>query len=222
MKNIKHTGLWAAILLSLSTHTVSAASPEKSLITSDGNPVMDRFGDCVVTLFGDDTQHCKPLPKPAVKSKPTPKPVVKPKPTPKPIIKPKPVAKPKPQPIKIKPHKPVQTLHLSADAYFDHDKYQLKPAGQQSLQQLAQQLRQAKVKGIAITGHTDSDGSHAYNQQLSWQRAFSAAHFLITLGVPESVISIHGLGKTQPITNNQTAAAKAKNRRVEIKLTIQR
>ncbi|MGD9811147.1 MAG: OmpA family protein, partial [Sphingobium sp.] len=71
---------------------------------------------------------------------------------------------------------------------------------------------------IDIYGHTDSDGSDAYNQGLSQRRAQSVADYLSTHGVQSARMETRGFGETQPIADNATAEGKAQNRRVEIKI----
>jgi len=71
---------------------------------------------------------------------------------------------------------------------------------------------------IDVLGHTDSDGSDAYNQALSERRAQAVADYLVAHGVQSARIATRGYGKTQPIASNATEAGKAANRRVEIKI----
>jgi outer membrane protein OmpA-like peptidoglycan-associated protein len=71
---------------------------------------------------------------------------------------------------------------------------------------------------IEITGHTDSDGSDTYNQQLSERRANSvAAYFRSRQVVPQRLIT-EGFGERFPIASNDTADGKQQNRRVELRL----
>lgn len=115
-----------------------------------------------------------------------------------------------------KPQEQVMMVSLSADANFDFDKSNLKPAGKAALDKLAQQMRGVQVKSVDIVGHTDSIGTEAYNQKLSERRAQSAAKYLISDGVNSSLITTRGMGERQPIATNKTAAGRAKNRRVDI------
>lgn len=236
----KSTKLGLLSLSILLLHTPFAwANSGKTLVTSDGKEVIDRFGDCVITEFGSRVEKCDPRPKTVVKpqkvltvskpvviTQPQPVKVVKPKQTitivQKPIVVTKKPAPAKPITIIKKPRKPVvkkpKTLRLSADAYFDFDKAILKPEGRTSLSHLAQKLRTTNLHHIKITGHTDSFGSHAYNHKLSWRRAFAAADFLVQQGIPEHKISIQGFGETTPIASNETTQGQAKNRRIELQL----
>lgn len=69
---------------------------------------------------------------------------------------------------------------------------------------------------VTIIGHTDSTGSDAVNNPLSLNRAASVRDYLSTRGVAASRVVIDGRGSREPLVVNDTAANKAKNRRVEI------
>jgi len=71
---------------------------------------------------------------------------------------------------------------------------------------------------IDVEGHTDSDGSDTYNQQLSQQRANSVGTYLQSHGVNGQRIVTIGAGEARPIASNDNAAGKQQNRRVELKL----
>ncbi len=71
---------------------------------------------------------------------------------------------------------------------------------------------------VDVYGHTDSDGSAQFNQQLSERRAQSVAAYLQTRGILRDRFFIRGFGESQPIASNATAAGKAQNRRVEIRI----
>lgn len=71
---------------------------------------------------------------------------------------------------------------------------------------------------IDVEGHTDSDGSAEYNQQLSQNRANSVGSYLQSHGVNSQRIVAMGAGETRPIAPNTTPAGKQQNRRVELKL----
>jgi outer membrane protein OmpA-like peptidoglycan-associated protein len=67
-----------------------------------------------------------------------------------------------------------------------------------------------------IVGHTDSDGSDSYNQQLSERRGRSARDHLSSLGVASSRLSSRGRGEAEPIASNGTDEGRRQNRRVEV------
>ena len=70
---------------------------------------------------------------------------------------------------------------------------------------------------LAIQGHTDSDGSDAFNLTLSQKRTDSVKKYLTSKGISESRLTATGFGETMPIASNKTSLGKAKNRRVELK-----
>ena len=72
---------------------------------------------------------------------------------------------------------------------------------------------------IDVIGHTDSQGSQEFNQQLSEKRAQSVARYLESRAVAPQRVKADGMGEQQPIADNATRKGRALNRRVEIKLT---
>jgi outer membrane protein OmpA-like peptidoglycan-associated protein len=73
---------------------------------------------------------------------------------------------------------------------------------------------------IVIEGHTDSDGSDAYNQTLSERRAAAIELYLRRKNLNIASLSSVGYGESRPIAPNTTAEGKALNRRVEIKISV--
>ena len=70
---------------------------------------------------------------------------------------------------------------------------------------------------IRVDGHTDSDGSAAYNQKLSLGRASSVRQYLQTQGgLSASRFEVKGFGESQPAVPNNSPANKRINRRVEL------
>jgi outer membrane protein OmpA-like peptidoglycan-associated protein len=70
-----------------------------------------------------------------------------------------------------------------------------------------------------VLGHTDSTGSHEYNQALSERRARSVADYLSARGVSPARMGTRGYGETAPIYQpDDTEMKRAANRRVEIKI----
>lgn len=116
---------------------------------------------------------------------------------------------------------------LAADALFDFDKAVLKPAGKTALSDLATKIKDAPVDAIAITGHTDSFGSDAYNNRLSLRRAEAVKAHLVSQGVAANKITVDGRGKRDLKIDPKSCKGKRKaqiacqqpNRRVEVELT---
>lgn len=101
---------------------------------------------------------------------------------------------------------------------FDYDRADVKPQFHGVLNNLATTLNQFPQTRIQIAGHTDSNGSDAYNMQLSQQRANSVRSYLTRAGVAPQRMQAVGYGESRPIADNGTDYGRAQNRRVEITL----
>ncbi|MBA3985681.1 MAG: OmpA family protein [Flavobacteriales bacterium] len=108
-------------------------------------------------------------------------------------------------------------IELNADVLFDSARFNLKPEANIILENLANKILQVGIAEILIEGHTDSDGSAAYNQELSQQRANSVLNKLKEILIKgEYLYKTKPYGKTKPIATNKTEEGKQMNRRVEI------
>ena len=102
---------------------------------------------------------------------------------------------------------------------FGFDKYVLTAADKKQLDDLAANLTNARGYILSLTGGTDSIGDANYNYQLSQRRADAVANYLQTkYNIPPHKFYLVGIGKDQQVASDSTAAGRAKNRRVEIKL----
>ena len=102
---------------------------------------------------------------------------------------------------------------------FDLDKADLKPAAHSEVRKLARFLEEHPERKVLIEGFTDSTGSDSYNLQLSQARADSVRHALVQAGVDASRIQTVGLGKAHPVSDNNSPASRAMNRRVEVTIS---
>ena len=105
---------------------------------------------------------------------------------------------------------------LPQDILFATDSTTVRADLQSDLRALAGNLNEYPNTTVQVIGHTDSDGSAAYNQDLSQRRAQAVSSVLIGNGVAPSRIQAFGRGEDQPVATNLTAEGKAQNRRVEI------
>ena len=137
-----------------------------------------------------------------------PKPAAKPAPAPAPA----PVAKAAPAPAPA-PMAPPKFL-----GHFDFDTEDLKSNDVPDLDKFASYMNEVTDSKVAITGHTDSRGSEAYNQKLSEKRAQDVADYLAGKGVAADRMMVTGLGESSPVADNSTEAGRAENRRVEIEI----
>ncbi len=110
-------------------------------------------------------------------------------------------------------------LRMPSGITFAFNDPSVQPQFRPTLDEVSSILSQYPKTYIDVYGHTDSDGSDAYNQTLSERRAQSVAGYLTSHGVQSARIATRGFGETQPIASNATEEGKAANRRVEIKIS---
>lgn len=102
---------------------------------------------------------------------------------------------------------------------FKFNKYTLDAQAKQELDTLATNVGKMKRYFIAVEGYTDKTGTSQYNEALSQKRADAVVQYLVVShDVPIYRIHMIGLGSQKPAEPGPTRAARAKNRRVEVKL----
>jgi outer membrane protein OmpA-like peptidoglycan-associated protein len=102
---------------------------------------------------------------------------------------------------------------------FAFDKSILTTADKEKLDELASNLASTRGYILEVTGGTDSVGDADYNYQLSQRRADAVVNYLSTkYNIPPHKFYLIGIGKDQQVASDSTAAGRAKNRRVEVKL----
>ncbi|HIJ86796.1 MAG TPA: OmpA family protein [Desulfuromonadales bacterium] len=107
-------------------------------------------------------------------------------------------------------------LTLSGSILFRSAEASLMPAAQVKLDQVTKALLTIHPRSLVVEGHTDSQGSDAYNQALSQRRADAVRDYLVQKGYPANQIQARGQGEGSPIAKNSSAEGRANNRRVEI------
>ena len=110
------------------------------------------------------------------------------------------------------------TLNMPGNITFATNSSDLNPAFFNVLGSVAKVLNEYGKTIIEVAGHTDSDGSEAYNQALSERRANSVASYLQSQGISGQRMITIGRGELSPVADNATAAGKQANRRVELTL----
>ena len=123
-----------------------------------------------------------------------------------------PPAPPPPAP----PAPPPPPTHQVYLVFFDWDKYNITPEGQQIIQLAANQYRSGGRVTLQVTGFTDTTGSAGYNQRLSERRANAVAAALERLGVPRSDMVVSGRGMNDLRVPTPPGVREPQNRRVEI------
>ena len=123
-----------------------------------------------------------------------------------------PPAPPPPAP----PAPPPPPTHQVYLVFFDWDKYNITPEGQQIIQLAANQYQSGGHVTLQVTGYTDTTGSAGYNQRLSERRANAVAAALERLGVPRSDMVVAGRGMNDLRVPTPPGVREPQNRRVEI------
>jgi outer membrane protein OmpA-like peptidoglycan-associated protein len=111
-------------------------------------------------------------------------------------------------------------VQMKNDILFDTGSDALKAEGIVELNKMADILAKYSDDRVRIEGHTDSVGDAKHNQALSERRASAVKTVLVSRGVQEQQIQVHGWGETKPIADNATADGRAKNRRVELHIDV--
>jgi outer membrane protein OmpA-like peptidoglycan-associated protein len=110
-------------------------------------------------------------------------------------------------------------MQTSASVPFAFDKFSLSASAKEDLDQLAGSLGSDKRFVISVEGYTDATGDRTYNEALSRKRADAVVTYLVAKhDVPIYRIHMIGLGEEKPADDGKDRAARAKNRRVEVKV----
>ena len=109
-------------------------------------------------------------------------------------------------------------LNMPSNITFASDQSDIKPNFYEVLNSVALVLKEFNQTLVDVNGHTDSDGSDQYNEELSSRRANAVAQYLVSQQLDSQRFSVQGMGESQPIASNASASGKAQNRRVEIQI----
>src|ERR1700693_2125605 len=102
---------------------------------------------------------------------------------------------------------------------FGFDKATLTADDRKQLDEVAAHLDTTRGYILQVTGGTDSTGDANYNYQLSQRRAVAVVNYLSSkYNIPPHKFYLIGIGKDQQVASDRTAAGRAQNRRVEVKL----
>lgn len=117
--------------------------------------------------------------------------------------------------VSLKPIKSGSTTTLN-NLFFDYDSDKILDKSRGEIERLLLFLQKNPKVKINVVGHTDNQGGHKYNLDLSSRRAKALANELIRLGITPERITSKGMGSTQPVAPNDTDQGRAQNRRVEV------
>ena len=98
----------------------------------------------------------------------------------------------------------------------------LLPDAKAKLDEIATKALNAKAYVVEVTGHADATGNANFNRQLSQRRADAVIRYLVEQHkIPlRRIITPYGFGATEPIADNKTREGRLQNRRVEVKILV--
>jgi len=125
----------------------------------------------------------------------------------------------------------IDTLVSSLDDYvpkqaimvnFKAGSFKLLPEAMTALDEIATQAKTEKAYVIEITGFASSEGKAELNKQLSQNRADAVVRYLADNHmIPlRRIVTPHGYGTLNPVAENTTREGREQNRRVEVKILV--
>lgn len=110
-------------------------------------------------------------------------------------------------------------VKITQQIHFAYNKAIVKTESYPILDAVLEVLNKNSDIKLEIQGHTDSQGSDAYNKSLSDQRAAAVRKYLVSRGIDPTRLDSKGYGEEQPIVENDTDENRALNRRVQFMRT---
>lgn len=98
---------------------------------------------------------------------------------------------------------------------FATDSAEIPEENKAILDKAAELIKQIPDAHLKITGHTDTQGSYAYNLDLSQKRAQSVHDYLVSKGVSDEKLEMQGASFDEPVATNATEQGRFRNRRIE-------
>jgi outer membrane protein OmpA-like peptidoglycan-associated protein len=115
---------------------------------------------------------------------------------------------------------PGDVLRLRS-VHFETNKWELLPESFPILDEVAKLINDHKeISEVVIEGHADDRGTHEWNLRLSRHRAKSVLDYLAKKGVRAGRLRYDGFGDTRPLDTERSDEARAKNRRVEVRIPM--
>ncbi|OOR83001.1 OmpA family protein [Moraxella canis] len=101
---------------------------------------------------------------------------------------------------------------------FATDSTQIPMENQEILDLAAEKFKAIPDAALRIIGHTDTQGTHEYNQGLSESRAAAVKDYLVSKGVSADRLTVQGASFDYPVASNATEQGRFQNRRIEFAL----
>ncbi len=99
--------------------------------------------------------------------------------------------------------------------FFDYDKFEIRETHHEFLNRMIKIVKGHSDLRVKVTGHTDSDGSHQYNDTLSYNRAQAIIAYFVAHGLSKDRLVIDFKGEKSPASTNSTSEGRQRNRRVD-------
>jgi outer membrane protein OmpA-like peptidoglycan-associated protein len=107
-------------------------------------------------------------------------------------------------------------ITFASGLLYDTDSDVINGGAQTNLNNLASSITRYPNTAVMIVGHTDSEGTSAYNQSLSQRRATAASFYLQQQNINATRIVTSGRGELEPVASNESESGRSLNRRIEI------
>ncbi|MCU0368966.1 MAG: OmpA family protein [Cyclobacteriaceae bacterium] len=101
---------------------------------------------------------------------------------------------------------------------FEQGKAVINPKSFTELDEVAAMLKENPKMEIQLEGHTDNKGNPEANMKLSQSRVDAVKKYLVGKGVKKDRVKTKAFGGSKPIATENTEEARAKNRRVEMRV----
>lgn len=113
-----------------------------------------------------------------------------------------------------------KTVSIELKVEFDFNKSDIRSEFHAEIKKVADFMTTYPLTEAMLEGHTDSKGTHEYNDKLSLRRVTSVRQYLINkFGIDGERLSVRGAGEREPVASNETSEGRQKNRRVVAVIT---
>jgi outer membrane protein OmpA-like peptidoglycan-associated protein len=109
-------------------------------------------------------------------------------------------------------------LNMPGNITFEVNQADIRPGFYEVLNSVVLVVKEFDKTIIEISGYTDSTGAESYNQELSERRSGSVGAYFKAQAVTPGRVVTKGFGERYPVADNDTAAGRERNRRVELRL----
>ena len=110
-----------------------------------------------------------------------------------------------------------QRIALDGAVLFDTGEYTLRPKAFAAIDDVLGAIGNRAETSVVVAGHTDAVGAESDNETLSRNRAGAVADYLVdAAGFAQDRVTLKAYGESRPVAGNETAAGRARNRRVEL------